>query len=116
MTRTILVHPTRTGGVAFDVFCDESDCEEHLWYFKNYGYRVPDCPFVQKSGLKGYKYSDDLEHIRGVNEDVAKAINRLIREYGYTVVFAEAGWSDEYGVVYIRYRDAYHSLHPEVKS
>ncbi|MFP3209285.1 MAG: hypothetical protein RXR82_06270 [Nitrososphaeria archaeon] len=103
------MHSTRTGGVAFDIFCDENDCEKHLWYFRNFGYRVPDCPFVQKSGLRGYRYSNDLEHITGINTEVVQVINRLIREHGYTVVFAEEGWEDR--VCCTRHQDAYHLQH-----
>jgi hypothetical protein len=91
MTKVILVHHSREGPMAFDIFCD-GDCPVDPCPAGFFGYELPDCPWVKARGLDGYRCSEDLAHIPEVNAEVVRHINRLIREHGFTVEFAEEGW------------------------
>ena len=90
--RVILIHRDNLSSIAFDVFYpDNFKIDPHL-DFEDY---QVNCPYVKKSELKNYKFSGDLDHIPDVNKEVAQSINKLIKDYGFTVMFAEDGWVKE---------------------
>ena len=80
--RLIIVHPNFRGAPCFDVYGDDRR--------RGYrGYEMPECSFVKEEGLRGYSWSDDLEHIPAINREVQETINRLVRR-GWRIEFR--GW------------------------
>jgi len=92
--KVILVHHNNLSSIAFDVFYPKNFKIDPRLEFQSYD--MPECPFVQKSKLKEYyRFSGDLDHIPEINKEVAQSINKLIKDYGFTVMFAEDGWEEK---------------------
>jgi len=91
--RTILIHYDPSGSPAFDVFCPD-DYPVDPCAGLDSGYQVPDCPWVERMMEKGYRYrcSGDLNHISKTNTEIARWLNKLVWQDGFTVEFAEEGW------------------------
>jgi hypothetical protein len=90
--RMILVHYSRAGSMAFDIFCPGDYPVDPCAGMDSY--EVPDCPWVKRMVEKGYVYrcSGDLNHISEINAEVARWLNKLVWQDGFTVEFAEEGW------------------------
>ena len=92
--KVILIHHGPSGSLNFDVFYPENFKIDPRLEFQSYD--MPECPYVQESGLKKYyRFSGDLDHIPEINKEVAQSLNKLIKDYGFTVVFAEDGWDEK---------------------
>ena len=91
--KIILIHRALGGSIGFDVFYpDGVEIDPHLNFEE---YEMSTCPYVKKSGFKNYRFSGDLDHIPERNKEIAQSLNKLTKDYGFTVVFAEDGWVNE---------------------
>jgi len=92
--KVILIHHGPSGSLNFDIFYPKNFKIDPSLNFEDY--EMSACPYVQRSGLKEYyRFSGDLNHIPEKNKEVAQSLNKLIKDYGFTVVFAEDGWVEE---------------------
>jgi len=92
--KVILIHHGPSGSLNFDVFYPKNFKIEQSLNFEEY--EMSSCPYVQESGLKEYyRFSGDLDHLPNLNKEIAHSLNKLIKDYGFTVVFAEDGWVKE---------------------
>jgi len=92
--KVILIHRDNLSSIAFDVFYPKNFKIDPSLNFEDY--EMSACPYVQESKLKEYyRFSGDLDHLPDINKEIAYSLNKLIKDYGFTVVFAEDGWEEK---------------------
>ena len=86
--KIILIHHGPSGSLNFDVFYPKNFKIDPSLNFEDY--EMSACPYVQESKLKEYyRFSGDIDHLPDINKEIAQSLNKLIKDYGFTVVFAE---------------------------
>jgi len=92
--KVILIHHGPSGSLNFDVFYPKNFKIDPNLNLEDY--EMSACPYVQESKLKEYyRFSGDIDHLPDINKEIAQSLNKLIKDYGFTVVFAEDGWEEK---------------------